>query len=98
MDDGLFGGLFDLNNDGATDVGEAAFGAAMLDKLDKGDDDDEGDEDDEDDSDREEAIECLQDELDDLELDEPEDAYSAAYDRREKHRAALEAKIAELEG
>lgn len=85
MDDGLFGGLFDLNNDGVTDVGEAAFGMAMLDEIDA-------------DSDREEALNQLQEKLADLELEEPEDACSDAYDKWEECRDALEARIAELEG
>ena len=85
MDDGLFGGLFDLNNDRVTDVGEAAFGMAMLDEIDA-------------DSDREEALNQLQEKLADLELEEPEDACSDAYDKWEECRDALEEKIAELEG
>ena len=109
---GLFGGLFDFNRDGKTDIFETALGLSIIDQAAR-----EGEEarrraaeaddfllDIDIDEDLPEDGQSLQDRLDeprdrlaDLELEEPEDMFSEEYFAWEEAHEHLEERISELE-
>ncbi len=103
--DNPFGGLFDFNGDGHTDAFEAGLGFAMmqeiLEETEKADrangsalDNDldcfETDE-------LQMELDELNDQLLELDLDEPTDHFGRAHDRWEEHRDALADRIQEIE-
>ena len=98
--DNPFGGLFDFNRDGHTDMFEAGLGFAIMQDLFEDDEEEiKGDggacigelED------LQTQLDELNDRLFNLELAEPEDFFSAAHDRWEAQRDELTDQIQELE-
>ena len=98
--DNPFGGLFDFDRDGHTDMFEAGLGFAIMQDLFEDDEEEiKGDG-----GARIGELEDLQTQLDELndrlfnlELAEPEDFFSAAYDHWEEQRNELTDQIQELE-
>ena len=98
--DNPFGGLFDFNGDGHTDVFEAGLGFAMMQETLK-------------EAERADSVnafsldsdlDCfemdldeLNDQLLELDLDEPTDHFSRAHERWEERRDALADRIQEIE-
>lgn len=100
--DNPFGGLFDFNRDGHTDMFEAGLGfAIMQDIMAENDVDNDGDWDNDDSAEElrtlQEKLATLNDRLFDLELKEPEDMFSSAYNRWEERHDALVEQIDEVE-
>lgn len=98
--DNPFGGLFDFDRDGHTDMFEAGLGFAIMQDLFEND----GEESEEDGGAHIGELEDLQTQLDEqndrlfnLELSEPEDFFSTAHDRWEAQRDELTDQIQELE-
>lgn len=98
--DNPFGGLFDFDRDGHTDMFEAGLGFAIMQDLFENDEEEiKGDggvhigelED------LQTQLDELNDRLFNLELAEPEDFFSAAYDHWEEQRNELTDQIQELE-
>lgn len=109
---GLFGGLFDFNRDGKTDIFETALGLSIIDQAAceeeearrreaEADDfllDIDIDEDlPEDGQSLQDRLDELRDRLADLELEEPEDMFSEEYSAWEEAHEHLEERISELE-
>ena len=108
---GLFGGLFDFNRDGKTDIFETALGLSIIDQAAReeaarrqeaeADDfllDIDIDEDlPEDGQSLQDRLDELRDRLADLELEEPEDMFSEEYSAWEEAHENLEERISELE-
>lgn len=103
--DNPFGGLFDFNRDGDTDMFEAGLGFAVMQELleeaECEDDDDDFSLDDDYDSlevtKLQEKLSMLNDKLLDLELEEPDDDFSEAHGRWEERRDSLIEQIEEIE-
>lgn len=109
---GLFGGLFDFNRDGQTDVFETALGLSMIDQATREEEEArcrEAEADDflldididedlpEDGQSLQDRLDELRDRLADLELEEPEDMFSEEYSAWEEAHEHLEERISELE-
>ena len=109
---GLFGGLFDFNRDGKTDIFETALGLSIIDQAAREEEearrraaeaddfllDIDIDEDlPEDGQSLQDRLDELRDRLADLELEEPEDMFSEEYFAWEEAHEHLEERISELE-
>lgn len=108
---GLFGGLFDFNRDGKTDIFETALGLSIIDQAAREEEarrqeaeaddfllDIDIDEDlPEDGQSLQDRLDELRDRLADLELEEPEDMFSEEYSAWEEAHEHLEERISELE-
>lgn len=102
---GLFGGLFDFNRDGKTDIFETALGLSIIDQAAREEEEARRREAEADDflldididEDLPEDGQSLQDRLADLELEEPEDMFSEEYSAWEEAHEHLEERISELE-
>ena len=108
---GLFGGLFDFNRDGKTDIFETALGPSIIDQAAREEEarrqeaeaddfllDIDIDEDlPEDGQSLQDRLDELRDRLADLELEEPEDMFSEEYSAWEEAHENLEERISELE-
>lgn len=109
---GLFGGLFDFNRDGKTDIFETALGLSIIDQAAREEEEArclEAEADDflldididedlpEDGQSLQDRLDELRDRLADLELEEPEDMFSEEYSAWEEAHEHLEERISELE-
>ena len=109
---GLFGGLFDFNRDGKTDIFETALGLSIIDQAAREEEEvrrREAEADDflldididedlpEDGQSLQDRLDELRDRLADLELEEPEDMFSEEYSAWEEAHEHLEERISELE-
>ena len=109
---GLFGGLFDFNRDGKTDIFETALGLSIIDQTAREEEearrraaeaddfllDIDIDEDlPEDGQSLQDRLDELRDRLADLELEEPDDMFSEEYFAWEEAHEHLEERISELE-
>lgn len=109
---GLFGGLFDFNRDGKTDIFETALGLSIIDQAAREEEEarrQEAEADDflldididedlpEDGQSLQDRLDELRDRLADLELEEPEDMFSEEYSAWEEAHENLEERISELE-
>lgn len=109
---GLFGNLFDFNGDGKASMSEEIIGMAAMGMLFDSDSGSESSDDDSYDVDiaididfgnaadldgKRALLSELEDALLDLELEEPDDIFSDAYDRWEEKKEDLEDRISDLE-
>lgn len=109
---GLFGGLFDFNRDGKTDIFETALGLSIIDQAAREEEEAQRREAEADDflldididedlprdgQSLQDRLDELRDRLADLELEEPEDIFSEEYSAWEEAHEHLEERISELE-